>query len=69
MKLTTPAANIVVATLYLLALVAVSYIAKLIFKFNSKETNAQSKYSSQNLSKGLQQPLMKTNINHWKVLV
>lgn len=69
MKLTTPAANIIVATLYLLALVAVGYIAKLIFKFNSKVNNAQSKYSKQNLSKGLQQPLMKTNINHWKVLV
>lgn len=46
MKLVTPAANIVIATLYLLLLIGIGYIAKLVFKANSKIGRMQTKYSS-----------------------
>lgn len=61
MKPGIPAANAVVATLYLLIIIAIGYVLKLVFKSHGPIKTA--KYSESNLSKGLISPLMQSHIS------
>lgn len=64
MKSLTPAANIVIGTLYLLIIIAIGYVIKLSLKPKcSKKSSKPPKYSVASIAKGLKSPLMQNNIS------
>lgn len=70
MKPSTPAANIIIATLYLIIIIAIGYVAKLVFKNKTHATKSKPpKYSSANIAKGLTNPLMQENIHPLETII
>ena len=71
MKSTVPAANIVVATLYLLIIITIGYVVKLAFRTQNQATSKtkSTKYSKENIKKGLLNPTMQTHMPLWRVLL
>lgn len=68
MKSVTPPANIIIATIYLFIIIAIGYLIKLIFRIDKTPQQDKSKYTANNITKGLGSPLMQKNISPLFVL-
>jgi hypothetical protein len=69
MKSATPAANIIIATLYLLIIIAIGYLSKLVLRKQQYPTAKPPKFSSANMVKGLAHPAIHDGIDPIKILL
>jgi hypothetical protein len=68
MKSAIPPTNALIATLYLFFIIAIAYLAKLLFRKEAQPSiHKQTKYSPNNMLKGLSNPSINENISPVKI--